>query len=245
MALRSQKAACVIAILAPVLAAADVRLDVVHDHYYKGRPGVITIGEKVVAFEEAPKKGKPSEHRWTWSYDDIQQLELAPDRLRIVTYRDHRWKLGADREYEFRPAKGQGFEEAYGILKESLDQRFVAALARAPQDTLWEIPVKHLERFGGSHGVLKVGRNGVTFSTDAKRESRTWRYDDIANISSSGPFQLTVTTYERARLHYGSRKDLNFQLKQPLAEARYNQLWRRLNQAKGLPLLTSYEDLSQ
>ena len=228
----------------PMLAAAEVRLDVVHDHLRKGRPGVITIGEQSVRFEEAPKKDKPSKHRWEWRYDDIQQLELAPDRLRVVTYRDNRWKLGADREYEFRPAAGESFERAYDTLKQNLDQRFVAALSGARDDALWEIPVKHLERFGGSHGTLVVGRESVTYRTDAKRESRTWRYGDIANVSSSGPFQLTITTYERAKLHYGSRKDFNFQLKQPLAQTRYDQLWRRLNQAKGLPVLTSYEDLS-
>jgi hypothetical protein len=41
-------------------------------------------------------------------------------------------------------------------------------------------------------------------------------------------------TFERARTHYGNRKGFNFQLKQPLAEERYTQLWRRLNAEKGL-----------
>jgi hypothetical protein len=245
MALRSQEAACLIAMLAPMLAAADVRLDVVHDHCYKGRPGVITIGENGVTFAEAPKKDKLSNHHWEWSYDEIQQLELAPDRLRVVTYRDNRWKLGADREYEFRPAAGQTFQDAYRLLEGKLKRRFVAALAEPPREPLWEIPAKRLKRFGGSHGTLVAGPESVVYRTDAKRESRTWAYSDIANISSSGPFQLTVTTYERAKLHYGSRKDFNFQLKQPLDEARYNGLWRRLNRATGLPVFASCEDLSQ
>ena len=46
--------------------------------------------------------------------------------------------------------------------------------------------------------------------------SRTWRYQDIENISSSGPFQLTITTFERAKTHYGDLKGFNFELKRPL-----------------------------
>ena len=48
------------------------------------------------------------------------------------------------------------------------------------------------------------------------------------NISSSGPFELTIVTFERARLHYGDRKQLNFQLKEVLSEDRYNELWLKI-----------------
>jgi hypothetical protein len=35
------------------------------------------------------------------TFDDIQELELSPDTLRILTYEDSRWELGRDREYLF------------------------------------------------------------------------------------------------------------------------------------------------
>jgi hypothetical protein len=41
-------------------------------------------------------------------------------------------------------------------------------------------------------------------------------------------------------MHYGDRKGFNFQLKQPLDEARYNDLWLRLERSKGLQILDSY-----
>jgi hypothetical protein len=43
-------------------------------------------------------------------------------------------------------------------------------------------------------------------------------------------------------MHYGSRKSFEFELKQRLEEARYNDLWLRLNQSKGLKILNSYRD---
>ena len=121
------------------------------------------------------------------------------------------------------------FSSAYPLLKDRLDQRFVSALADADVRPLWEVPVKRLGTIRGSEGLLVVGDERIVYKTDQKADSRTWRYRDIDNISTSGPFSMTVTTFERAKAHYGNRKDFNFQLKSPLDEAKYNDLWRRLN----------------
>jgi len=88
--------------------------------------------------------------------------------------------------------------------------------------------------------VLQVGTSQIVYKSAKKGETRTWRYEDIDNISSSGPFSLTITTFERAKLDYGSRRQFNFQLKQRLEEARYNDLWGRSNQSKGPQILSSY-----
>jgi hypothetical protein len=58
-------------------------------------------------------------------------------------------------------------------------------------------------------------------------------------ISSSGPFDLTITTFERSGENYAGHKDFHFQLKRPLTEAEYEGLWRKVNQAKGLQILNS------
>src|ERR1035438_9365570 len=44
--------------------------------------------------------------------------------------------------------------DAAGFLKSRLDQRFVAEIPDRISAVLWEIPVKHLLRFGGDEGVL-------------------------------------------------------------------------------------------
>jgi hypothetical protein len=89
---------------------------------------------------------------------------------------------------------------------------------------------------------LQVGESQIVYKSAAKGESRVWRYEDIENISTAGPFQLSITTFERARSHYGNLKGFNFQLKQTLSDARFNDLWLRLNRSKGLNVLTSYRD---
>ncbi len=181
-----------------------------------GNPGTLTITAQGVVFEETYKKGeKPKRpHDWRWDYQDIQQLKIAPNSLTVLTYKDDGWKLGADREYHFDLSPGRTFEDTYGFLKSRLDQRFVAAIAARPANPLWVIT--------------------------AKRRVRLGRYEDIDNISNSGPFEFTITTFERAKLDYGSRKQFTFRLKQRLDEARYNDLWLRLNQSKGLKILEAY-----
>jgi hypothetical protein len=209
-----------------------------------GGLGTLTISDTGVAFQETYKDGKTPKHphAWHWDYQDIQQLKVAPKSLTVLTYKDNKWKLGADRVYTFDLVYEKTFEDAYNLLKGRLDQRLVATIATSPSNVLWEIPVKHLHRFAGDEGVLQVGTEEIVYKSVKTNESRTWRYADIENISTSGPFQLTITSFERARLHYGSRKGFEFQLKQRLAEARYNDLWLRLNQSKGLKILNSYRD---
>jgi hypothetical protein len=131
------------------------------------------------------------------------------------------------------------------MLKDKLDRRFVAAIADAQPDVLWELPVKLLGVIQGSEGVLQVGQDRIVYKTDRPRQSRTWRYQDIANASTSDRYQLTLTTYEHARMSYGSMKDFNFQLKQPLDQKRFDALWKRLNQDKGLQFLTAIEEGNQ
>jgi hypothetical protein len=247
MEFRSQKA--IGALVAVVLAAAPLALGeppyryaARHAHLRKGGGGELLIDDKGVSFEETGKKAKKSTHAWRWAYGDIQQLEMAPKTLRVLTYKDNKWKLGADREYRFDLTGGESFTGAYAFLKDRLDQRFVAVLPDAAVQAKWELPVKHLLRLGGSEGVLGFGEDRVVYTTDRKDESRTWRYADIENVSSSGPYQVTITTYERALSHYGNLKGFNFQLKRRLDEARYNELWMKVNQAKGLKILDTYRE---
>jgi hypothetical protein len=206
-----------------------------------GNMGTLTVTEAGIAFEETGKGGKKPEHpkAWRWAYQDIQQLKISPKSLTVLTYKDNKWKLGADREYDFDLMSDKTFAEAYELLKGRLDQRFVAEIPDSISQSLWEIPVKHLLRFGGDEGVLRMGSDSIVYKSARKGESRTWRYEDIENISSAGPFDLTITTFERAKTHYGNLKGFNFELKQRLEEARYNELWLRLNQSKGLKILNS------
>lgn len=238
-------------LLAPALFAQhSFQYDAWHGHSRppyvskSGGLGMLTIDDAGVSFQEKYQNGKPPKHphTWHWDYQDIQQLKISPRSLSVLTYKDNKWKLGADRQYDFNLVSEDSFEESYQVLKSRLDQRLVAAMAGTLASKLWELPVKHLGTFGGDEGTLQVGTSEIAYESPNKRNSRTWRFEDIDNISTSGPFELTITTFERARLDYGGRKQFNFQLKQCLGEARYNDLWLRLNQSKGLKVLSLYPE---
>ena len=219
----------VIALLAALAPAWALEYPVRHEHLRKGCAGTLAVDERGVSFHGA--KGK---HAWSWTYQDIQQLTLAPGEIRVLTYQDNAWKLGADREYRFRAAGGRPFGEVYELLKDRLDQRLVAETADAAVTPLWRIPVKRLKLIRGSEGELVVGEDRIVYHTTVAGDARTWRYEDVDSIADSGPFELTITTFERARAQYGGLRSFRFQLKRPLDEARYNDLWRRLNRRKGV-----------
>jgi hypothetical protein len=203
-------------ILAGAIWAQGAQFTVRHEHLRKGCAGVMTVDENGVAFTGAKK------HAWRWKYEDIQELRLAPESIYILTYKGSKLRVGEDREYNFTGKIP--VEELYALLRERMDQRFVAALGVVSGAVSLLVPVKHLRPMAGSEGTLAFGAEAIVYSTPAKDESRTWRYSDIESIGSSGPFQLTITTLE---------KGFDFQLKQPITEARYNQLWLQIEKKNG------------
>ena len=226
----------------PLVAQEDLVFEVRHDHSIRSCTGTLRFTDQAVIFQQV-KNGKQEKdlHRWEWTYEDIEQVWISPDKLVVLTYEDQKWLLGKDKQYEFTVRNAEHFGSAYGALKGRLDQRFVAAVAEENVKAVWQVPVKQLGRIRGSEGMLIIGEDRIVYKTDAQGKSRSWRYSDIENISTSGPFQLTVTTFERAKFHYGDLKGFNFQLKQRLNEDSYNDLWRRINVSKGLRFLDQLE----
>jgi len=124
-----------------------------------------------------------------------------------------------------------GLENGVVNLANRMDQRFVAAMADSSFSPLWRGKAKHLTALGGSNGVVLISANAIVYEADAPGSSRTWRLQDIENVSTTGPFDLTISTFEREGSNYGSHRTFRFQLKEALPERTYNELWRRLNPA--------------
>ncbi len=229
-------------LIAALSQAAELRFEVRHERALKDHYGVLSFDDQGVTYDQTvkSKKHKPEHARWT--YQDIQQLWVSPGKIVIATYTDRKWLLGLDKEYEFFALPGKQFEGVYPLLKDKLDQRFVAAVADEAIKPLWEIPTKLLGVVQGSEGVLSAGPEHIVYKTAKPGFSRTWRYQDIENISTSGPFELTLTTYERAKAQYGSMKAFHFQLKQRLDDKRFQILWKRLNHDKGLQFLSNIQE---
>jgi hypothetical protein len=220
-------------IAAGLAMAQPVEISARHHHWRGACEGQLRVDENGAAFASAKKK----DHNWRWGWLDVQQLQVLDDgEIRLLTYKDNKWRLGADRELHFT-AGPDAVARLAPLLGARLDRRFVYGAAEMALAPLWEIPVKHLLRFSGSEGTLAFTGDRLIYRTARPRDSRTWRLADIDNVSTSGPGQLTIVSLERARGHYGDRKGFNFELKQPLEEARYNELWRRLERAKGVQIL--------
>jgi hypothetical protein len=207
-----------------------------HEHLRKGGEGVLRIAEDSISFEEA---GKSHKHSRVWKFDEIQQITLSSAELQILTYEDQKWKLGRDREYNFDRLPKELATSLYPFLRQRLDRRFIVGLSDSEVQPVWRTAAKLTRGRGGVQGVLTFGEDRIVFDTSAPGESRTWRYPDVENIATSGPFDLAITTLERSGWARGSGREFRFQLKQELSETVYNDLWRRLNQSKMLPVMGS------
>jgi hypothetical protein len=225
MALRIEAAVAVLVGLAALCGAADLEFPARHDHLRKGRDGTLAFSNEGVKWSES---GKNAAHSRAWRYSDIQRLELEPQRLRITTYDDIGWQSGRDRVYGFSRLPQDAAVSLYPFLAERMDQRFVAHVPGTKTTPLYETAAKLIHGRSGSNGTLRFGADRIVFN--AAKDSRTWRFSDLASVSSSGPFELTLNTIE------GENR---FQLKQRLPEERYQDLWRRISETNGLQIYHS------
>ena len=201
-----------------------------HVHLRKGVVGTLKVTPESLAFEERDKKNRVTIHSRQWKYEDIQKLTLGTKTLHILTYEDQRWELGRDREFVFDHLPPAMVTELYAAWRDRLDARFVAALADERVQTDWQLPVKLIHGRSGSQGVLSFGTDRIVYKSAEGEESRTWRIHDLDNVSTSGPFDLTLAAHEG---------DFRFQLKEVLAEDHFNRLWRQINRSQGLQTLTT------
>lgn len=227
MAFRRETAIPAILMLASAVGAGEA-FDARHEHWRKGCPGILTVDATGVAFVELRTKARKKPHTWHWPYHEIQQATLGRDTLRILTYEDHALRFGADRAYTFslrRPA--DSFATLQEVLRPQLDTRLVVT-DPPQQEPEWAVPAKLLRLTTGTHGTLEFRGDSIVFRTAKSGHGRYWRMADIDNVISTEPYALTLTTSERSRLHYGGRRDFQFQLKQPIDPARVDTLWRRI-----------------
>jgi hypothetical protein len=222
MALRSKAAAGAL-VIAMALAAQAQTFEVRHRHLHGGAVGTLRVTADAIVFTET---GKHEDHSRTWRFADLHQLTLSDTTLRILTYEDDPKQFGRDRRFLFDQLPQGMPAQLYPLLLDRMDQRFVAAIGSNPSDAAWRIAAKLLRGTGGSQGEIAVSAGGVVYRTDSPEQSRTWRISDIDSISSGGPFDLTITTFE------DSGRDFRFQLKRALTEREYDSLWRAVQQCK-------------
>ena len=155
------------------------QLEARHTRLWTDRPGTLTFDAVGIRFEQSSAGEKEEPFAASWPYEDLQELALSPEEVRLVTYEDRPWLLGRDRRFTFALSPGQDIKPLYGMLKRRMDRRFVAGIADPEAGTLWEVPVKRSGLFKGAQGVLRIGRDMIVFEANRPGESRSWRYQDI------------------------------------------------------------------
>jgi len=226
MALRIEKRISALLIVgAAATFAQPFTYQVRHQHLHGGASGTLRISAESIVFTEQSNRGK---HSREWVYADLQQLSVSAGELRILTYEDRKWQLGSDRDFVFDRLPEGMPQQVYPLFARNLDQRFIAELADADANVLWRAGAKLRHGLGGSQGQLLISEGGIVYETKAPGQSRTWRFQDIDNIATAGPFDLAITTLERTDWRHAGPTEFRFELKQGLAEDRYNELWRRI-----------------
>lgn len=220
------------AILAGFLSAGSLLADtfrVRHDHDPWGScTGQITVGENGIEYRSDDKQ----EHSRQWTWLDIQTVDRrSPHQFTILTYQDQKWLLGQDRPWNFNavdPGAVGLDDQLFSVIMKHLERPVVNRQAREI-DPEYEVPVKHLHTFGGCEGVLQFSRDWVVYDTDHEKDRRSWRRDtEVANVWSTGPYDLEIEVHERDGGDLLRTRRFHFQLKRPLDQEYYSQLRRAM-----------------
>lgn len=210
----------------PPVPAPETGFAVEHQHLLKNRTGRLTITTGGISYQSEIRK-EAGDSR-VWRYDEIREIYIqAPETLVLVTYEDQIWYAGRDRVFRFRFLDSGIPSETVALLRANAKRLVVTNVWEAgATPPVFQIPVKHLHRFGGCEGILKLYPDQFVFeSPEHASHSRAWRYRDLQDVSRPNRFQFSFTTFEPQ--FGGPNKIYNFQLKEELPEAAYEWMWNR------------------
>lgn len=208
-------------------AAQSYEFAVEHDHTFGACQGKLIITPERIEYRTEYK-----DHSRAWRYTELRQIKVAsPKKMELASYEDRKWRMGLDRNYEFKLLEGEITSEISALLVERATRPVVTEVAPAKEDApAFEVPVKHLHRFGGCIGLLKIYPDRVAYeSRDMPSDSRYWRYGDIRNFSQSERFLFEIATFEDK---FGGPKAYNFQLREDLPATAYDYVWARVYPSK-------------
>ena len=207
------------------LQAREVRFPVRHDRLLRDRVGELIFGETGIEYRTKAKGDAR-----TWKYEDIQQLGLlSPKELTIISYEDSKWKLGKDLFYRFTITTGEITPALWTQLQAKLKRPVVSALIPPDIAPRFTIPVKHLRGFSGTQGMLEIGDEYILYKTAVPKDSRIWRYEDISSVGTTGPYQVRLTSMDRAENESGGERNFVFSLKEQLSPEVYDFIWWKIN----------------
>jgi hypothetical protein len=194
----------------------------VQQDLFKGhRDGDLIISTNGVEYRS--KKAKDSR---VWTYTDIKLFEiLSPTRVRIWTYQNRKLLLGQEESLTFKIIDGQIDQQVSDFLRVRITRPLVTSFTKEETESapLAQIPVKHLHRWSGCQGFLKVYADRLVYEAQDGHDSRSWRWTDIRAVGRPDIDRFEVLTFEPQT--GGPKRSFNFILKEPLPDKTYDLIW--------------------
>ena len=182
-----------------------------HRTLKKAVAGTLLLDDSGVEFRSAKLNQR-------WSYTDIHSFDLSLRDLTLLSYQNRPWHQPGERPFHFTLADPMPPEVAAQLtarvgkpVRNGDPVPGAAAVA--------EVPAHRRAWSGGSNGTLRVKDDGIDYVTEDGRDSRSWRWADIQTLANPNPYELRLTAY---------REIAEFDLKQPLDRAVFEQMWDRL-----------------
>jgi hypothetical protein len=200
-------------------------LKVRHDHDpWGGCEGELVITTSGVEFR-TEKEG----HSRSWTWEDIQTVDrYSPQKFTVLTYADQKILLGRDQPFDFTVLEGDGLDDkTFTGISENLPRPLVDRLPRDDRQVEYEVGVKHLHTLGGCEGILRFGKDHITYKTDHEKDARSWRKGrEVVGVWSVNPYDLEIQVHERDGGDFNRTRNFRFQLKEPLDNDYYTQIRR-------------------
>ena len=217
-------AALLLFTLTQAVSAQEFSYKVQQDLFKGHRDGELIISTNGVEFRA--KKEKDSR---VWTYTDIKLFEiLSPTRVRIWTYQNRKLLLGQEESLIFKIIDGEIDQKVSDFLRERIGRPLVTSLTKEENESapLAQIPVKHLHRWSGCQGFLKVYADRLVYEAQDGHDSRSWRWTDIRAVGRPDIDRFEVLTFEPQI--GGPKRSYNFILKEPLTDKTYDLVWSRV-----------------
>src|SRR5262245_1240715 len=143
--------------------AQNYELPVEHEHTLRNCRGTLVITPKRIEYKTDHK-----EDARVWRYSDLRQIKIgSPTSIELVSYEDQKRMLGRDRAFKFKAIEGEITPEISALLVGRATRPVVTSVASVTEDApVFEAPVKHLHRFGGCVGTLRIYPDRVVYESE-------------------------------------------------------------------------------
>ncbi|MBI1894926.1 MAG: hypothetical protein HYS04_00105 [Acidobacteria bacterium] len=152
-------------------------------------------------------------------FADIHEADLSDSRqIRIETYERLKRELGGRREHVFKLLGDPYDDRLKQFLRARLERSLLAAVISGTPP-IFSADAYHRHRAGGCPGRFEIAEDGLRFTSENAKHSRTWRWRDLESIGQADSLSFRITS---------PSETYHLELKQRLTGGAYDFAWRKL-----------------